>query len=239
MGAARVFLVCCVAGVLARSAGAQSFSVVYDFLGQPGNQVSVAPRTVTVPSELSVSDLVRGPGLSVASGNGSFAASGFSTGAWNGADWFGFTVAPTPGWTFSLADLSFSERRSASGIRRWSVRTSLDGFLADVGGGTVPDDTSTRHQWTDLGAVARAVATPVEVRIYGWEAESGAGTWRLGTSAATGENPLNLLPELRLNGTLATAGTSAPEPSSLALLATGWCAWKMRRRAHARGRETS
>ncbi|MFM7323000.1 MAG: hypothetical protein ACKO5K_15990 [Armatimonadota bacterium] len=238
MRLARVFPVLLALAAPAAPAGAQSFSLVYNFLGQPGNQASVAAVASTVPGGMSASDLIRGPGLSVATGSGSFAASGFSTGVWNGADWFGFTVAPTPGHTFSLADLSFSERRSASGIRRWSVRTSLDGFLADIAAGTVPDDTKTRRQWFDFGAVARDVAGPLELRIYGWEAESSAGTWRLGTSSAAGENPDNLLPELRLSGSLSTAGTSAPEPGALLLFAFGLILVKIRKLHHAGVMET-
>jgi hypothetical protein len=223
-----VLLVCAVA---CAGAAAQSFSLVYDFAGLAGNQASTPVRASSLIANLAASNLVRGPGVSAASGSGSFAASGFSTGGWNGDDWFGWSLGPASGHSMTLTELVIPERRSASGIRAFSLRSSRDNFASDIFSATVPDDTLVRRHSVSLGTAFAGIDTAVEFRLYGYQAESGSGTWRLGTSSTTSENPDLILPELIVAGRLEANAVSAPEPSAWALTLLGMGVLAVRLRA--------
>lgn len=193
---------------LALLAGLAGFSLVtqaqlvsYSFTGAAGNEVSFAPDTV--PAGLTASAMTRGSGLTGSANSGTFAAANFTTGvALDANDYFTFSLAPAAGMSLTLTRLELDERRSGTGIRNWSVRSSLDGFSQDLGAFSVPDDTNTRlNQTTALGAAFQDLAHPVEFRVYGFGAEAASGTWRLDNVEAYG------------------GITPVPEPSSAALLA--------------------
>jgi len=98
-------------------------------------------------------------------------------------------VTPSPGATLNLSALQLDERRSATGIRSGSVRSSLDGFASDIALFAVPDDTLFRTQSIPLPASFHSLTTAVEFRLFGFQAEADGGTWRvdnvipLGTSS--------------------------------------------------------
>jgi len=211
-------------------AQSQSFSLVYDFAGLSGNQASTPVRASSLIANLSATDLVRGPGISAASGSGSFAASGFSTTGMNLDDWFGWSIGPASGHSLTLTQLVIPERRSASGIRAFALRSSRDNFVSDIFSAAVPDDTKVRSHSVALGSAFAGVESSVEFRLYGYQAESSSGTWRLGTSSTTADNPERILPELLVMGSLEANRVTAPEPSAWALFVLGIAAMGIRLR---------
>jgi hypothetical protein len=66
-----------------------------------------------------------------------------------------------------------------TGIRIWSLRSSLDGFTTDLAMFLVPDDANARTHVIPLGPAFGSFTAPVELRIYGYGAEASTGTWRL------------------------------------------------------------
>lgn len=79
-----------------------------------------------------------------------------------------------------LDSLVLDERRSNTGIRDWAVRSSLDNFTANLATVNVPDNDLTRaNSKITLPASFAALTTQVEFRIYGYNAEAVAGSWRL------------------------------------------------------------
>jgi hypothetical protein len=154
--------------------------ITFSFTGSSGNEASLAPDAQ--PDHLSVSDLIRGSGLSAASGAGTFSASGWTTGtALDPNDYFAFSITPEIGWTMTLTDLLLDERRSLTGIHEWSVRSSLDGFASDLESFAVPDNDLTRANQSLLlpGLLFSDLTSAVEFRIYGFGSESASGTWRI------------------------------------------------------------
>jgi len=153
---------------------------VFFFNNAAGNEVTF-PASFSATGLASVPAIGRGSGLTATLGAGAFNASGFTlTAVLDPTDYFTITVAPAAGRTLSLRRLELDERRSATGIRNWSVRSSLDGFATDLGTFAVPDDTNTRsNQQIPLGAAFQNLAAPVEFRIYGFTAEGSGGTWRV------------------------------------------------------------
>ncbi len=152
----------------------------WNFTGQAGDQVSTASSfsaTGTTASAVS-----RGTGLTASAAAGSISSSGFTTTTSIDAnDYYEFSIALNPGTTLDIDTISFAERRSGTGIRNFTLRSSLDGYAADVVTPiAVPDDTATRNQTLTLGSTFDAVtASNITFRIYGYAAEAAGGTWRL------------------------------------------------------------
>jgi cysteine-rich repeat protein len=154
---------------------------VFTFTGAAGSEDSLpADGAAPAPGLASIPVMSRGPGLTPSAAADAFSASAFTTAAALDADdYYTFTVAPDAGFTVSLAQIILDERRSATGIRTWSVRSSLDGFAADLATVAVPDDVLVRTSKIPLGPAFGSLSAPVELRIYGFAAEGSTGTWRL------------------------------------------------------------
>ena len=158
---------------------------------------------------------------------GVFSFTGWTTGATNGSstfsggvdvtDYFQFTVTPGTGYTFSLSSLTFSAGRSSTGPRQFVIRSSADGFTANLGGSVTDpnltllgtnvfqftDNTSTAtyaNNTITLGGAFTSLGSPLTFRIYGFNAEGGSGAFRID--------------DVSINGSL----TAVPEPAAYATL---------------------
>jgi hypothetical protein len=191
--------------VLFSNSGHGGILLRYDFSAAPGDQTSQAASFVDGNATASL--LTRGPGLTASSGSGSMNARGFTT---NSAidldDYYSFSISPLAGHLLNITNLGFAERRSGSGIRTFEIRSSLDSFGTANGGiMSVPDNTGSRDQLISLSNLQNLTG-PVEFRIYAYQAESSAGTWRLKNHSSTGG--------LTVDGSF----SSVPEPSSAAII---------------------
>jgi len=151
----------------------------FSFNGGAGDEVTASADSLQTTIDAAV--VARGSGVSPAAGQFTFAANGWTQGtAIDVNDYFTLTVTPAAGVAMQLGALELDERRSGTGIRQWSVRSSLDNFAADLQVFAVPDDTLTRaNQRVMLGAAFANLTAPIEFRIYGFAAEAAAGTWRI------------------------------------------------------------
>jgi cysteine-rich repeat protein len=157
------------------------------FTGAAGNEPTFAAE-IADPGLAITPVISRGPGLTA-----SVAENAFSASAWtldtviDPVDFYSFTVTPLPGETMRLLALQLDERRSATGIHSWSVRSSLDDFASDIALFTVPDDILFRTQTIPLPAPFQSLTTAVELRIFGFAAEFPGGTWRVDNVRLIGE----------------------------------------------------
>lgn len=154
--------------------------VRFDFAGAFGNEASWN-ASVVHPNVQAPVVIRRGPGVEAINSNNSFNARGWTTGAApDPDDYFTITIAPAAGFAATLERIRLDERRSSSGIRKWVVRSSVDGFATDLGTFAVPDDDFRRlDQTVALPASFAQLRGAIELRIYGYESESAFGTWRL------------------------------------------------------------
>ena len=136
----------------------------------------------------------------------------FSASGWTGNssrdlnDYFSFGIATDLGYRLSLTRLELDERRSDTGIRKWAIYSSLDGFASALESFSVKDDENTRlNQGVVLGSEFSALTSNVEFRIYGFKSEGSSGTWRIDN--------------VELEGALSQIPVSTPDAgSSMALL---------------------
>jgi len=154
--------------------------VTYSFSGAAGNEDSFAADSQPAGAVASV--FSRGSGINAASGADAFSANAWTTGELDADEYFTFSLTPDSGYEMSLTQLQLDERRSGTGIRDWVVRSSLDEFASNIGTVfSVPDSSATRTDQTIslAGGTFDQIGGPVEFRIYGFNAESAAGTWRV------------------------------------------------------------
>ena len=190
--------------VFAFSAMTQAADIAkWDFTGAAGNQASQSSSFAATGVTAGV--VTRGAGVTASTAGNSISASGWTTSASPDiTDYYEFSITADSSTTLDIDTISFAERRSSTGIRTWSVRSSLDNYATDiVNPTTVPDDTFSRDQTVTLTAAFNAINnTTVTFRIYGYTAEAAAGTWRI----ANHSTKLGLLVE----GTATTNDTTPP-----------------------------
>ena len=169
--------------------------VTFSFTGAAGNEATFAPDSQ--PANGTVSSISRGAGLTAVATADVFNSSGFSTTTRDTSDYYSVSIEPQLGYTMSLTRIELDERRSGTGIRDWSIYSSVDGFTSALASFNVLDNTSTRlNQGVNLNAANFASLTSsVEFRIYGFTAEAAGGTWRVDNLEIFGSFDASPVPE--------------------------------------------
>ena len=205
---------------------ATPFTATYSFVGQPGTEASVA--IASNPTGTLFDNIIRGSGLTSISGVNSINSEAWTTGATlDSNDYYQFAVTPQAGYDVDLSEIIFSERRSGQGVITIDLRSSLDGYASSLFLDVLPDDTLTRRFTVNLPNAFDDLAGPVTFRFFGYAAQDGRGTWRLGT-APSPDNPSNDPANLLVIGDAAPI----PEPGTMLLVVIGGGAglWRRARR---------
>jgi hypothetical protein len=166
-----------------------------------------------VATHVSAGDFTGGSGISsVNFGPSGAYAHSWSTGGYESNDYFQITIAPEIQNELNITDIRFRERRSLTGPRDYQVQWSTDsGFTAPTTLSTVhvPDDDAERDGSISGLGIDVAEGETLYVRFFGYAAEGGAGTWRIGDSS------------LRIEGTITetvpptvTEVTAVPTPTN-------------------------
>ncbi len=176
----------------------------YSFEGSAGNEVSLPPDVP--PNNGTLSHITRGSGINPSSSAGEFSSNGWSTVGLDINDYYSLSISANSGFELTITSLVFDERRSGSGIRDISVRSSLDAFTNDLATLKVPDNSNVRTQTVDLDGTFANLSSSVsiELRIYGYTAESTSGTW--------------WLDNIQLFGSIAPPDTEPPVITSVEVL---------------------
>lgn len=145
-----------------------------------------------------------------------FSLTGWTTGAIDGSDifpftadstgrYFEFTVAAQPGRTFSLTAVKFKWQRSGTGVRQAFVRSSADGYAANLPAAISPansnlsvvatnkfqirDTVTTGQNGCSInlsGASFTNIGSSISFRIYGINAEDSNGTFSIDNLVISG-----------------------------------------------------
>jgi arylsulfatase A-like enzyme len=94
-------------------------------------------------------------------------------------DYLTFTVAPQPGIAMTLNTVTVNLWRNGTGAaEEYAILASLDGFQSgqEIGSISVSDfGIANQHQLVGQAAARPATTDPVEIRIYGWDANGNSG----------------------------------------------------------------
>ena len=125
------------------------------------------------------------------------------TGAINTGKYYQVTVDTIKGTSITITGLTFAFQRNATGVRSFAVRSSLDGYTANLPASVISDtllkikgtnEFFVRYDTTasllgakiTLGAAYTNLQKPVTFRIYGWNAEDAAGSFGIDNFTVTG-----------------------------------------------------
>lgn len=129
----------------------------------------------TVNSNITVSGVGRGPGITANAGSNRYNAANFTLSATIDLnDYFTFTITPNSGQEVDFVSLVYASQRSASGPSSFAFRSSLDGFTGNIG---TPVGTGATIDLS--GAEFQNISAPIEFRLYGFGATAGTGTFSI------------------------------------------------------------
>ncbi len=121
------------------------------------------------------------------------------TGAVSTSEYYEVTLAPAVGYTISIDSLRFEFDRSTTGVRTYSVRSSMDSYAANLTAVYgLPATTNVTIESGNIFFIKRDITTaqprniivlgggsytnisaPVTFRFYGWNAEAASGTFSI------------------------------------------------------------
>ncbi len=167
----------------------------WDALGYPSTPIPVSAPSLVNHTSLETASLSRGGGLVASGGTNGFSASGWTTPASSTAadavvsnDYFTFTAKALSGETFDVTNFSWRATRSSTGPSNFVLRSSVDGFGADL---AVFGTTGTSER-AFSAALNLTGQTNVEFRIYGYTAPQATGTGRLTDGSSFGQAGLDM-----------------------------------------------
>jgi hypothetical protein len=182
--------------------------------GNAGTETS-EPNTFTA-TNIAAAPLTLGPGVNAAGNANRFGGNNwFDSGNTTpqtlaesiaGNDYIQFIVAPDSGFTFTATGFNFIWDHSGTGPGSVALRSSADGFAANLASATGLASTQTTFTNFSFSLTSNAATT---FRLYGFGGTDTAGTAGFDTNASTNPNP-NVL----LLGSVNPLLASTPLPSS-------------------------
>ncbi len=150
--------------------------ITFDFDGLAGNEATAISNFND--ANLSVSTISRGAGLNPGLNGNRFNATGWAAtniaNAVAGDDYMEFTITPNATYEFDVTTIDVNFQRSGTGPRGIALRSSLDGYAANIDTEKVIVDSGAVQTFT-FTVNQTGNATAVTYRVYGW-AEAGGGT---------------------------------------------------------------
>ncbi|MGH7281746.1 MAG: hypothetical protein ACRELY_09505, partial [Polyangiaceae bacterium] len=147
----------------------------FDFTGAPGDQASTSPSS-SAPG-IGAGDVTRSSSVTGTTGADSMNSSGWGTGS--SADtskYYTFTITPDSKCALDITSVSVDSKASGTGPAKGAVATSDDSF-----------GSKTAFTPGSAGSVTASVSGAsgaLEIRVYGYSASSGSGTFRVQNTLA-------------------------------------------------------
>lgn len=223
----------------------QAFNVTYPFTSVTTTSGTTDPTAVPTATGVTFGSFVY-VGISTnPNAGGRFSFTNWDTGATTGSDvftgsintakYYEVTITPQAGYQLDINSISFTSQRSATGIRQYAVRSSLD-YTTNLPASISPANANLSvvatnvFQTTDnsnlalsgnvvtLGAAYDVITGPITFRFYGWNAEAAGGTFSIDNVIIDGVASPSCTPPTAPTGSI--TGTT-PACSSTTLTYTG------------------
>lgn len=148
--------------------------VTFDFAGLSGSEVSATSNYND--TNLNVSTITRGLGLTASANGDRFNATNWATSsianAVSGNDYIEFTITPKTDYQFSVSSIVFLWQRSDTGSTAIALRSSIDGFATNLDSQKgISDDNLT--QTITFSFTQTNSASAVTYRLYGYSEATG------------------------------------------------------------------
>ena len=131
------------------------------------------------------------------------------TGSLSATEYFEVTISPNAGYSITLDTIRFTARRSSTGPRSYSVRSSADGFTTNILNSFLTASSWISSQGTNeffynhdtssntynningnlillTGGSFNALANPITFRFYAWNAEASGGSFGIDNVSING-----------------------------------------------------
>jgi hypothetical protein len=131
-----------------------------------------------VDANLTSTGIGRGPGLGGNTAGNRYNARNWSFPSFDDTDYFTWTLTPASGHEIDFFNVSGNWQRSNTGPTAYSLRTSADGFAADVASGAITGASSAAGYSIDLSTLQN-ITTPIELRLYAWGGSNVSGTFSI------------------------------------------------------------
>ena len=197
---------------------AQNFTALYDFANVTNASGRTDPSPTPTVAGTTFSSFTATSTLSAnSSGAGRFSFSLWDLGAVNGNNtftgainvnkYYEVTLTPQTNYLLDLDSITFTLQRSGTGIRQYSVRSSLDGFLNNLPASLQPANSNLDVVGTNVFQVSDAATSaengsriilsgftslsgPVTFRFYGFNAEGTGGTFSIDNVRISGSSTI-------------------------------------------------
>ena len=162
-----------------------SSNVVAQTLAQWNFDVNTTATTISANATMSTAAWSVGTmsfpaGHTTASTDNALSTTGFNTATINTAKYIQFSVTPNANYALVLNNVSFYDQKSGTGPTTWVLRSSLDGYAANLNTVTTTNTPfSATPNVVELGLSFQNISTAVTFRLYAYGATSSAGTWRV------------------------------------------------------------
>ncbi|MGF1638555.1 MAG: T9SS type A sorting domain-containing protein [Cyclobacteriaceae bacterium] len=160
-----------------------------DRLGYFGFEGASGTNTTFPPDDtiegLEISDISRSAGLTAASASGAFNSSAWPVNEAPADQYYEIIMTAEEGLNFHLFSLKIDEQRSDTGPRNFIIKTSLDNFSQPIDGIKETSLVFKTHEF-NVGGTFENLET-LTIRIYGYNATAGTGTWRIDNIRFYGE----------------------------------------------------
>ena len=151
--------------------------VRFSFTGATGTPVTFAADAQ--PTNGSVTVFSRSASVTAITSTDNFGASAWNVPSVDLTKYFSFTISANVGSVLNLTSFELDETRSGTGPTQWVLRSSLDGFTANLGSYTNSGITTLTNRNIALDETFYNRSGNIEFRIYAFGASSAAGTLRL------------------------------------------------------------
>ncbi|NDI98744.1 T9SS sorting signal type C domain-containing protein [Flavobacterium sp. LaA7.5] len=153
-----------------------------------------------VNANITASGIGRGSGIGANAGSGRYNANSWNTSSLDATAYFQFTITPNAGYKINFVSFVYTGQASGTGPSSFAVRSSLDGYTANIGSPSASGTT------ISLSAAAyQNITTAITFRFYGWGASGASGTYSIN--------------DFTFNGTVVPAA-SAPAVTTTQVLTT-------------------